>query len=72
MQTAQQVEEEFKKDLRALLDKYRGKNFEAQIEINSRQYGIGDTIYVMIPSIYDDEGNTLREYCEVNLGTHFY
>ncbi len=75
MITSAQVEAEFRADLNALLKKYSVDSYEADITIDNHfrgNAGCGEDIRaeVSIPSIYDETGNTVREWTTINLGQY--
>jgi hypothetical protein len=71
METAQQVKENFLRDFDALLNKYGPPNWGgAGIELEGD--GFRAKMVVGIQGLYDKDGNTTREYTEINLGTAYY
>ena len=72
MQTKEQVEQAFKADLQALLDKY-GSEIEAKDFWNGYpECGEDVRMEVTVPAIYDADNNTLREWTCFNLGSYLY
>ena len=72
METKEQVAAAFKADLQALLDKYG-----AELEATDHWQGYSECgedvrMTVDIPAIYDSEYNCLREFTEVDLGSHLW
>lgn len=68
MKTAEQVENEFRAELQALINKYG-----AEIEVRDHYQGYsecGEDIRMMvtIPTIYDSDGYVQQDYTEFNLG----
>ena len=71
MQTKQQVEAEFKAKLAALLAEY-GTEIEAK-DYYTGYAECGEDIRMMVyvDGIYDNDGNCLREFTEIDLGNYF-
>ena len=72
-QTAREVEIAFRTDLAALLAKYSNGADRAEIESEDHFSGYAECgedirITASIPSVYDAEGNQIREYTEIDLG----
>ena len=69
-QTTEQVSEAFRAEFQALLDKY-GATVDASDHFSGYPE-CGEDIYieVTIPSIYDDQGNKVRPFTEINLGRY--
>ena len=72
MQTSKEVEEQFKKELRDLLSKYgAGTEIEAKDHwMGYAECGEDVRMTVCIDGIYKD-GETVREYTEIDLGSYF-
>ncbi len=67
MKTAQQVANEFKADLSALLRKY---NAEVSLtENNDAYYTAVDGIEFTISAVWDDDHNLVSDFATVNIGT---
>ena len=76
MQSSQSVKEECLKDLSELFKKY---SIGSDVTIDARDYyqgyaecGQDIQMIIDIPSVYDSDGNCLRECTEINLGTYYY
>ena len=70
MITSEQVEESFRDELLQLLSKW-GATVEADDHFDGwPECGQNIKIIVDIPSVYDDDGNCIREYTEINLGKY--
>lgn len=68
MITKEQVTQDFKADLLALLTKY-GAELEAQDHYQGYpECGEDVRMTVTIPSIYTKDGETVREWTEIDLG----
>lgn len=68
MQTKEQVAQAFKDELQALLDKY-GAELEAKDHWQGyAECGEDVRMTVDIPGIWDKDGETVREYTEIDLG----
>lgn len=72
MKTKEQVTAEFKADLAELLKKYSRDDWAAEICLNetSRSFYSTYNIEAYIPSLYDENGDCIREYTEINLGSN--
>jgi hypothetical protein len=75
MQSSESVKEEFLKDLSDLFKKY---SVGSDVTIDARDYyqgypECGEDIQMIIdiPSVYDSDGNCLRQCTEINLGTYY-
>ena len=68
IQTAQQVEQAFKAELQALLDKYVAELEAADHWQGYAECGKDVRMEVTIPAIYDVDGDCLREFTCINLG----
>jgi hypothetical protein len=67
MKTSQERQKEFESDLKELLKKYDAE-IELQ-EVNSHNYMRGeDRMIAYLKSKYDNEGNCIEEWTEINLG----
>ena len=71
MKTKEEIEKEFREELKALLNKYG-----AEIEAADHYYGWSESgsdigMTAIISSFLDKEGNCLREYNEIDLGRIF-
>jgi hypothetical protein len=67
MKTAQQVANEFKTELAALLRKYRA---EVNLtENNDNYYTVVDGIEFTIPAVWDDDNNLVSDFATLNIGT---
>jgi hypothetical protein len=72
MQTKQQIEQTFRADLQALLDKY-GAELEAKDHFQGyAECGEDVRMTVDIPGVRDRDGKLLREYTEIDLGSHLW
>ena len=72
MQTKEQIEQEFRSELQALLDKY-GAELEAKDHYQGyAECGEDVRMTVDIPSIWDKDGDQVREYTEIDLGRHLF
>jgi hypothetical protein len=71
MKTKSQVTTEFTEELLALLKKYSRDDWAAEICLNetSRSFYPVYNIEAYIPSLYDENGECIREYTEIDLGT---
>lgn len=78
MQTKEQVTEEFTRKLKSLLAEYDDPNdpgaWKASIEARDHWQGYAECgqdirITVTIPAIWDKDGNSIREWTEIDLGT---
>jgi hypothetical protein len=68
MKTKQDVEKAFRTELQALLDKY-GAEIEAEDHfMGYAECGEDVRITVDIPGIWDEKGNTVREWTSIDLG----
>lgn len=70
MKTKEQVEQEFRRDLQKLLNKYKA---EINAEDHYRGYpecGEDIRIEVNIQSIYDENGECLQEYTYFDIGSY--
>jgi hypothetical protein len=68
MQTKKQVAQAFKDELQALLDRY-GAELEAKDHWQGyAECGEDVRMTVDIPGIWDKDGETVREYTEIDLG----
>jgi len=71
MQTSKQVKEEFLTKLRSLLREYNAV-LEAKDYWNGySECGEDVRATVAIPSIFDEEGNQIREWTDIDLGGYF-
>lgn len=71
MKTSQEITEEFKTKFRALLSEY-GAEISAKDEFTGYpECGEDIRIRVDIPSLYDPDGNCLREWTDIDLGSFF-
>ena len=69
MKTKEQVTQEFRTELQALLDKY-GADMEARDHWQGyAECGSDVRITVDVPGIYDRDNNCVREYTEIDLGS---
>lgn len=71
MRTKEEIEAAFVADLRQLLLKYGA---ELSAEDHWRGYaecGSDVRMNVYIPGVYDDNGDTISERCEIDLGASF-
>ena len=69
IQTAEQIEAEFRRELQALLDKY-----DADLEAKDHYQGWAECgedvrMTVDIPAIYDCKGSYIRPWVEIDLGS---
>lgn len=73
MKTKQQVADEFRAELQALLDKY-GADLEAEDHYPGYpECGQDIRMTATVPAIYDDATNDcLREFVEIDLGQYMY
>ena len=70
MQTKEQVAQTFKAELQALLDKY-GAGLAAKDHYQGYpECGEDVRMTVVIPGIWDKGGEPVREYTEIDLGSH--
>lgn len=74
MKTKDQVTADFKQDLAALLKKYSRDDWPAEIGLGEKctSWSSDYWVEVCIPSLYDEDYNTTREYTEINLGKSFF
>lgn len=63
MKTKDQVEKEFREDLRKLLEKWGA---EIQVEISGNATGVID---VYVDGVWDADGNTVSEYASFDIGS---
>jgi len=71
MKTSEQVEEEFKSDLRDFLKKW-GADIEASDHFTGySECGEDIRVTVTLSGIYTTEGECIREYAEIDLGGSF-
>lgn len=71
MRTKEQTEQEFRADSKELFRKYNA-GLEADAYFRGyANYGEDVRMTVDIPGIWDNEGNVLQEYTEINLGKFF-
>lgn len=72
MQTKEQIEQEFRAELQALLDKY-GAELEAKDHWQGyAECGEDVRMTVDIPAIYDADHSRLRERTEIDLGNYLW
>lgn len=72
MQTKQQVEQAFRADLQALLDKY-GAEIEAKDYFPGYpECGEDVRMTVGIRPVWSDDGTLVREHTEIDLGSHLW
>lgn len=72
MQTKEQVAKSFKAELQALLDKY-GAELEAKDHWQGyAECGEDVRMAVTVPAIYDADHNCVREWTEIDLGSHWF
>ena len=72
MQTKEQIEQAFRADLQALLDKY-GAELEAEDHWQGyAECGKDVRMTVYIPGVWDKVGEPLREWTEIDLGAHLW
>lgn len=72
MQTKQEIEQAFKAELQALLDKY-GAELEAKDHYQGwAECGEDVRMTVDIPGIWDKDGEPVREWTEIDLGSHLW
>ena len=69
MQTKEQVEQAFRADLQALLDKYGAELSAEDHWTGYAECGADVRMTVDVPAIYDADHNCAREYTEIDLGT---
>lgn len=69
MQTKEQVEQAFRADLQALLDKYGAELSAKDHWTGYAECGEDVRMTVEVPAIYDADYNCAREYTEIDLGT---
>ena len=69
MQTKEQVEQAFRADLQALLDKYGAELSAKDHWTGYAECGEDVRMTVEVPAIYDADHNCAREYTEIELGT---
>lgn len=68
MQTKEQIEQAFRAELQALLDKY-GAELEAKDHFQGyAECGEDVRMTVDVPALYDHNHNCVREYTEIDLG----
>lgn len=70
------VKESFLKDFKELLNKYSAKEYPAEISCEDHYMGYAECgedvrMTVIIPGIYDENGNIAREHTEIDLGRYF-
>lgn len=71
MQTKQQIEQAFREELQALLDKY-GAELEAKDHYQGwSECGEDVRMTVYIPGVCKD-GDPVREWTEIDLGSHLW
>ena len=70
VQTKDQVEKEFRAELRALLNKYGAELRAEDHWIGYAECGSDIKMTVYIPSIYNESGEYVREYVEIDLGNY--
>ena len=72
MQTKQQIELAFRAELQALLDKY-GAELEAKDHYQGyAECGEDVRITVDIPGAWNEDGEVVREWTEIDLGSHLW
>ena len=72
MQTKQQIELAFRAELQALLDKY-GAELEAKdLYQGYAECGQDVRMTVDIPGAWDEDGDVVREWTEIDLGSHLW
>jgi hypothetical protein len=72
IKTKEQVEREFRAELQALLNKY-GAELEAKdYWTGYSECGEDVRMTVAIEGIYDKDGNTIRPWMEIDLGSHIF
>lgn len=72
MKTKEQIEQEFRAELQALLNKY-GAELEAKDHWTGyAECGEDVRVIVHIPGIWDKDGNPVREYTEIDLGSYVW
>ena len=72
MQTKEQIEQAFRAELQTLLDKY-GAELEAKDHYQGyAECGEDVCMTVNIPGIWDKDGETVREWTEIDLGSHLW
>lgn len=70
LQTKQQIEQSFRAELQALLDRY-GAEIEAKDHYRGYpECGEDVRMTVVIPGIWDEDGNPVREWTEIDLGEY--
>lgn len=70
MQTKEQIEQAFRAELQTLLDKY-----DAALEAKDHYLGYAECgedvrMTVNIPGVWDMDGELVREWTEIDLGSH--
>jgi hypothetical protein len=75
MKSSNQIKIEFLTDLKELLAKYKGNNYSCEITAEDHFSGYAECgedikMTVTIPSIYEENGNQLREWIELDLGRY--
>lgn len=72
MQTKEQIEQAFRAELQALLDKY-GAELEARDHWTGyAECGEDVRMTVDIPGEWDKDGEPVREWTEIDLGSHLW
>ena len=69
MQTKQQIEQAFRAELQALLDKYGAELSAKDYWTGYSECGEDVRMTVDIPGIWDENGDPVRECTEIDLGT---
>lgn len=72
MQTKEQVEQAFRAELQALLDKY-GAEIEAKDHYRGyAECGEDVRMTADVPAIWNKDGEPVREWTEIDLGSHLW
>lgn len=72
MQTKDQIDKLFREELQSLLDRW-GAEVEAKDHFQGwAECGRDIRMTVDIPAIWDADGELIREYTEIDLGSHLW
>ena len=75
MKTSEEIKIEFIEKLKSLLSSFNGEGYKAEIRAEDHFQGYAECgsdirMTVYIPSVHDKDGNTVREYTEIDLGNY--
>lgn len=70
METKEQVTQAFEAELQTLLNKYNAELEAKNVWQGYAECGEDIRIEITIPAIHDKEGNTVREWTDIDLGRY--